>query len=316
MSFLPLVACLAVICAAAWFLARSRRPGGASELGRSFDFEIKSFREVDPALLVSREEESIPVRIDGPMGIAVDRADNIYVCGQDGIVIMSPAGKILSPIPVRGLARCVAVDEDGTVYVGVEDHVEVFSRAGERLASWTAPAEDALITSIGIKGEDVYLADAGNSRLLRYDKSGADIAGVGGFVLFSNPNFDVAVGPDASLWVVNPGGRELRKYDDDLEIVTSWKRPGRSIHGFSGCCNPTDIAIRGDGSIVTSEKFIVRVKVLSPEGKLLGVVAGPDSFAEGIRHLDLAVDSRDRILVLDPDTKAVRVFVDKGKEST
>ena len=41
----------------------------------------------------------------------------------------------------------------------------------------------------------------------------------------------------------------------------------------------------------------------------MSVVATPDSFNEGTKGLDLAVDSKDRILVLDPERNQVRVFV-------
>jgi hypothetical protein len=38
------------------------------------------------------------------------------------------------------------------------------------------------------------------------------------------------------------------------------------------------------------------------------VVANSGSFTEGTRGLDLAVDSKGRIVVLDPERKQVRIF--------
>jgi hypothetical protein len=81
------------------------------------------------------------------------------------------------------------------------------------------------------------------------------------------------------------------------------------IEGFCGCCNPTHFAFLPDGSFVTSEKGIPRVKVYDRLGRLAAVVAGPDRFREGVQGLDLAVDQTERILVLDPARRAVRVFV-------
>ena len=46
-------------------------------------------------------------------------------------------------------------------------------------------------------------------------------------------------------------------------------------------------------------------------GQFLGVVAGPDAFADHESTLDIAVDSRDRILVADPARMQIRVFVDR-----
>jgi hypothetical protein len=80
------------------------------------------------------------------------------------------------------------------------------------------------------------------------------------------------------------------------------------IEGFCGCCNPSHFVILDDGSFVTSEKGIVRVKVYNRLGNVVSVVAGPDQFAEGTVGLDLAKDSSQRIYVLDPPKKAVRIF--------
>ena len=48
-----------------------------------------------------------------------------------------------------------------------------------------------------------------------------------------------------------------------------------------------------------------------PSGKFTGVVARPDDFAPNAAGLDLAADKAGRIYVLDPDARAVRVFVSK-----
>ena len=159
------------------------------------------------------------------------------------------------------------------------------------------------------------MGDARHEQVLRYDRGGVLVDSIQGLVLFSSPILGMAVGPQKKLWVANAGGRELRCYDGNGSIESSWSRPGRGIDGFSGCCNPVDIAIRADGAIVTGEKNIVRIKVVSPTGELIGVVAGPRAFDQEITKLDLAVDSSGRVLVLDPVRKAVRVFVAKEQEN-
>ena len=83
------------------------------------------------------------------------------------------------------------------------------------------------------------------------------------------------------------------------------------LEGFSGCCNPSNIAMLSDGSFVTSEKGIERVKIHTPSGEFKTVVASPDMFEEGTRGIDLAVDSKDRIYVLDPVKKLIRIFEKK-----
>jgi hypothetical protein len=107
---------------------------------------------------------------------------------------------------------------------------------------------------------------------------------------------------------VNPGRYRIESYTRDGVFIKTWGFFSEAIEGFCGCCNPTHIALLSDGEIVTAEKEIVRVKVYGTDGALLGVVAGDELFEEKKIGLDLAVDSNDRILVLDPTERAVRIF--------
>jgi hypothetical protein len=57
-----------------------------------------------------------------------------------------------------------------------------------------------------------------------------------------------------------------------------------------------------------------RVKIYDPRGTFQALVAGPDRFAEGTAGLDLTVDSRGRVIVLDPKSRTVRIFTgESGK---
>ena len=84
-----------------------------------------------------------------------------------------------------------------------------------------------------------------------------------------------------------------------------------ATEGFCGCCNPSNFAFINDSLFVTSEKAIERVKIYSTDGTFLCVVATPDQFESGTKGLDLAVDKQNRILVLDPVKKMIRIFEPK-----
>jgi hypothetical protein len=118
----------------------------------------------------------------------------------------------------------------------------------------------------------------------------------------------VAIDPDNFLWVVNPGRHSLEKYSADGGLRSSWGSYGMELEGFCGCCNPTHIAIRQDGAFVTSEKGIARVKVYNRIGKLISVVASARQFDEGTEGLDIALDTKQNIYILDPKRKQVRIF--------
>ena len=86
-----------------------------------------------------------------------------------------------------------------------------------------------------------------------------------------------------------------------------------TIEGFAGCCNPSHFIILEDGSFVTAEKGIARIKIYNRLGNLESVVAAPDQFIEGTVDLDLAVDSRQRIYTLDHKKNSVRIFTKKDE---
>jgi hypothetical protein len=83
------------------------------------------------------------------------------------------------------------------------------------------------------------------------------------------------------------------------------------IDGFCGCCNPSHFTIMADGSFITSEKGIARVKIYNRIGEMTSVVAAPENFNEGTVGLDLAVDSQQHIYVLDRKRNQVRIFIRK-----
>jgi hypothetical protein len=101
---------------------------------------------------------------------------------------------------------------------------------------------------------------------------------------------------------------QLEAFDKKGNMKSSWGKQSEEIDGFCGCCNPTHIALLSDGSFVTSEKAIPRVKIYSQTGEFQCIVAGPDQFDEGTKGLDLAVDSKNRVYVLDVVRKLIRVF--------
>ena len=300
------------LCALVWI--RSRDTGQVrAGLGRSFDFDLEQYQDVDPALILYDESDPIPLEMDTVTALAIGPQDSIYVGGDRALLLLSVDGRPRSRIELAGVPRCLAVDSDGTVYVGTGNRVEVFDAEGRLKAVWDDLGDDALPVSIALRGDDVFVGEARKACVLRYNRDGMAVDNIQGFVLFSSPILGIDVDAQQNLWVANPGRRELRSYDRDGVLVTQWSRPGRTIDRFSGCCNPVDIAVRADGNIVTTEKSIVRVKVVSPGGELVGIVAGPRSFDQGITALDVAVDSRGRVLVLDPVKKAVRVFVERGE---
>ena len=109
------------------------------------------------------------------------------------------------------------------------DHIEIWNSAGKQLARWNSCGSDAVITSIATSGNNVFVADAGQKVVYRFDKKGNLLnkiglkdpaTGVPGFIIPS-PYFDLGISNDGNLWVVNPGRHSFEKYTFDGKLLSS-----------------------------------------------------------------------------------------------
>jgi hypothetical protein len=281
-----------------------------------YEYSTDKYRKVDPALICYTEVNSTPVNVVNPKGVAVDAEDRLYVAGEGSVSIYNRDLVFTTSVVTGKDARCIAVSQDGRIYLGVEGHVEIWTKEGKQIGTLDTVRGSSVITSIALSGTSIYVADAGNKLVYRYDRHGRFMneigrkdpsKGIRGFIIPSH-YFDLLIGRQGELWVVNPGRHSLEAYDDAGNMKSTWERTSMTLEGFCGCCNPSNIAMLTDGSFVTAEKGIERVKVHSPSGDFKCVVAPPGMFEEGTKGIDLAVDSNDRIYVLDPVKKVVRVF--------
>ena len=312
-------------------------PSGGG-LGEQFRYDLDKYRKVDPKLIIYEELAGARIKtpLGEPRGIAAEPGDSaFFVVGDQALLIFRPESARMHQTPLSGRPRCLAVGADHNLYVGMRDHIQVMSPTGNVKAKWDSLGPRAVLTSIAVADENVFAADAGNRVILRYDKSGKLLGRIGqkdpernvpGFVVPS-PYFDLAVAADGLLRVANPGRHRIEGYtaEGDFELEP-WGKAGTDIDKFCGCCNPVSFAILPDGGFVTAEKGLTRVKIYDEDGRFVGVVAGPEQFS---RHdeicagrgpsgkgcssggLDVAVDARGRILILDPRTSEVRIFVRK-----
>lgn len=295
----------------------------ASQLGPEFEYDLSRQRQIDPSLMIGRELESkFTIPLKEPCGIAVDKEDNIYVIGETSLLIFKPAGKLQKKIDLDHEPTCLAVADDGKIYLGLTDHVEIYDPEGNRLGQWPKRHAKSVLTSIAVYKDNVFVADAGRRTVWRYDLLGQVLVmaeGIGKFVVPS-PYFDLTVASDGLLRVVNPGAHRIEAYTFDGDLEFTWGQFSASVEGFCGCCNPINFALMNDDAFVTCEKGLTRVKVYDANGKFVGALAGPEQFVQhdtvcgekggncNSGGLDVAVDSQQRILVVDPYTNEVRMF--------
>ena len=281
-----------------------------------YEYDLNELRQVDSSLIAYKETASFKIDGEAVYGLALDSEDNIYVSGRNKLWIFNSNGEFQSSMKVRGDAHCVNVSESGNIFLAVGNRVDIRKPNGGLNNSFLVKGKNAYISSLVEKDGIVYVADAGQKIVHEYSIDGKKVKDIGGknlekgirgFVIPS-PYFDLMLGRQGELWVVNPGRHALEAYNDRGDLISSWERTSMQVDGFGGCCNPSHVAMLSDGSFVTSEKGLERIKIHLPSGDFKSVVAAPSQFDAGTTGLDLAVDSNDRIIVLDPSRKQVRIF--------
>lgn len=311
------VVAMGAMGAAYFFLLGS---SGFQEPGPNIEYDMQAFEDLDKAETPFKELKPIEPGVAAVRALAVG-SDKTYVACNDVVVVYGGNDVELSRFPISGTPSCIAVAADGTMYLGMQKQVTVLNADGTTKATWADFSPRSFLTAIAIKDADIFIADAGNRVVYRYDPAGVlqnkigekdperDVPGLE----VPSPYLDLAINADGDLWVVNPGKLGLERFREDGSIVTSWYKPSVLVlDGFPGCCNPTHIAFNSKGELFTCEKGLVRVKQFEvTAGGFDGLVVGSKLFPREQSLRDLAVDSRDRILVLDGQRNAVRVFARK-----
>jgi hypothetical protein len=279
-------------------------------------YEVGSVKKIGTDPQTSARAGWIKPALSNVTALAVGPSDRIIIGSNTGIEVLDVLGQFLLSFAVSGPVRALAVSAHGDIFAGMDTHVEVFGSDGTRTAIWKSPHPKTMITSIAVSSNFVYVADCQNRVVWRFTLAGEVSGSISGKEPSLRPEgfvvpsafFDVATAPDGSLWVVNPGMHRLEHFTADGRFLSSWGRASVEDDGFCGCCNPSNMALAPDGFFVTSEKHIVRVKRYDATGRFAGIISGQSEWEKDIVGLDLAVDSKGRVLVLDPSADGVRVY--------
>lgn len=295
----------------------SKRPDNMK--GNKFEYSVDEFKNVPEEQILYKETKNFKVGFDSPKGITIEK-NLVYLVGDQKLKIINSSGKLLNELSFDNEPNTVEVSGN-KIYVAFEKQITVLDKELKQIDVWKLGDENSYITALACIENEIFVADAGIRKIHRFNLEGEKLNDFEGKVsddvlhgfIIPSPYFDIDINAYGDFWVVNPGMHTLEQYTAEGRLREHWKASGHSTENFSGCCNPAYFCFLPDGSFVTSEKGLVRVKVYKPSGEFLGVVAPPTKFDEKIEGQapDVAVDSEGNVYALDVDRKVLRVFEKK-----
>lgn len=312
---------LLLLAAVVYLISKDLFTGSGKTEKNPCEYNLDKLKAIDTSLIkykIFRHYRPSMARITG---IALDENSNAYISGTKGVQVFDKDGNKTGGFAVDSTANCIALGPDKEVYLGVGNHVEKYSQSALQ-KKWNTYGTKGYVTSIAVRGKDVFVADAGNRLVLHYDADGNLLNVIGkkdkDFVGLIIPSLylDVTIGQFNDIWVVNPGKHELENFTDKGVLRSSWGVPSMQLEGFAGCCNPIHFSILPNGCFVTYEKGLDRIKLYDQAGKFDCVVASPQSFTGKSEYHcsfatmvnDLAVDAQGNIYALDATSNEVKVF--------
>ncbi|TVR74527.1 MAG: hypothetical protein EA408_02110 [Marinilabiliales bacterium] len=292
---------------------RSTLPGRRP--ANPFAYDVEEFRSVDQELIRWREARQVELDSEDPRAMTY-ASGKIYLASQNELQVIGSDWSRILRRTLPAIPTCLAVAEEGWIVVGMGNRLAVLNSDGETVAKSEPLPAESNITSLAILGDDIYAADASGRRVLIFNRKleqtgefrgDSGVSDVHGFIV-PGAHFTLAVNSEDELWITNPGIHSLQNYTASGRLRSYIQRSSFGIDGFSGCCNPVHFTFLPDGRFVTSEKGIIRIKVIIGTGEVESVVAPSELFREGTRAPAVAVDDNGNVLALDFDRNMIRIF--------
>jgi hypothetical protein len=277
-------------------------------------------REYRCAAVLGGAASALPFR-NSLVDVATGPGDSIYALGDGEVRVFDSGGTLVKSWKAAEAAACAAAGADGRVFVAAGDRVDVFDPAGARLGGFGIKGNGraAVISGIKVSGRELLVADAAARLIRRFGMDGKELGDIGsrakaGAFILPNRSLDFDVDTKGTIVAGDTGRHQVTLWSLDGSPLGSFGRFGMTkAEDFVGCCNPVNVAFAPDGSIVTGEKMVARVKVYEAGGKLLAVI-GPENFDPACTSIPLAVDSKGRIVAADPVRRVVKVFAPEAKK--
>jgi len=207
---------------------------------------------------------------------------------------------------------------------GVETALQPPDMADEYLDKWAARTAVASFNSLGLvaprglardEAGNIYIADAGNHRIVVADANGQLVRtfGTQGSApgQFNEP-WDVAVAPNGDIYVADTWNYRIQVFAPDGSFKFSWGASGETSNpeiAGNSLYGPRSVAFDADGNVLVADTGNKRINKYSPEGKFLGGVGGEGSEPGQMREpVGIAVAGDGTIYVADTWNQRIQLL--------
>ena len=155
--------------------------------------------------------------------------------------------------------------------------------------------------------DNLYIVDALNHRILKYDSTGELLSQWGsqgtqdGQFNFAQegmpdtPLGDLAVDGYGNVYVVDYGNHRVQKFDKDGQFLTKWGTQGSAEGQFD---SPGFVGVNSQGEVFVSELGNARVQKFDANGTFLTQLQDPKAEGEWAIPTGIAIDGRDNVYVI------------------
>ncbi|NRA38563.1 MAG: hypothetical protein HRU15_10515 [Planctomycetes bacterium] len=309
---------IALAMLSVWMVVREMSAGNTPPIQRD-----NSQREIDERLIHYKELKHAKVSLKELLGISVTK-DFVYVCGDGGVRVLTHKGKeVVAWMKDRKIESIAALNKD-VIYIASGTTVEKINSSGKVLQRWKDFTSTGWIRSLEVNDDHVFVAMVGevppqsrSGSVFICNHDGEIIRQIGNEhigqkIKVPGPHIDVHWSSSENvLYVSNPGYHRIDRFDLEGKLLGSIGKLSFGNDGFCGCCNPICFDVAGDGTYITAEKGIARIKRLFVDGTFNDIVAAPKSFHKNVRIWDLELHEKN-VYVLDNERKQLRIFTHKA----
>jgi hypothetical protein len=247
-------------------------------------------------------------------GVRKATAKHLFLYMQNRVKVRDPQGIAATRLDVWDNPKETKDDDEITVY-GVNSGQDVIiyntSMTAITVYGLNEKGEKRLNRPRGIaahRGGDVYLADAGNNRIVHFFNPGRELKWVQALGNMSAPQ-DVAISADRTVFVADTGNNRVLVFRDD-KLIQSWDETGKfsSPSGIAATDSTDGWSFHKDNFVAVVDMNGQRLQKFSRDGSLLKTVTAAEFGKPNAKLMYAAIDYYSNVYVTDFNNHCVHKF--------